>query len=85
MTVVFVKKHVFWISPSKTLTSFQQIQTILHDFSRICEYFNFMSDFKTLLPLFLLSFHSFNNEKLGKFSFSLLQKEFSFKLDDFTQ
>ena len=33
-------KKMFWISPSKTWTSFQQIQTILHDFLQTCEYFN---------------------------------------------
>ena len=40
MTVVFAKKkkkNVFWISQSKTY--FKQIQTILHDFLRTCEYF----------------------------------------------
>ena len=42
MTFVFATKNqVFWISPSKTQTSFQQNQTILNDFLRTCEYFNF--------------------------------------------
>ena len=56
MTVVFAKKHVFWISPSKTQTSFTQIQTIPHDFLRTCEYFHFRWTLRLLL-LFPFSFH----------------------------
>ena len=38
-------------------TTFQWVQTILHNFLWTCEYFNFRWTFKTLLPLLLLSFH----------------------------
>ena len=51
MTVVFAKKTSFLDFAEQNINIFQQLQTILNDFLRTCEYFNFS---KTLFPLFLM-------------------------------